>query len=133
MNRKQALIAAALTLLGSSAFAGGEFDPLTGFGNVQSTVTRAEVRAQVAQARTDGNLSGTRDDRLFDTAIAGSSLSRAEVRAELARARAEGGNDSFDVGMNYAQAPKSPSTLTRQQVREETRLARSSRRTANGS
>lgn len=133
MIRTHHIAAAALALLGTSAFAGGEFDPLTGFGPVQSTVSRADVRAQVAEARSAGTLGGTREDRMFDAAVAGSSLSRAEVRTELARARAEGSNDSFDVGTNYAQAPKTPSTLTREQVREETRLARGVRRGVQGS
>src|SRR5690349_18091975 len=58
MNRNQLFAAAALAVLGTtSAFAGGEFDPMTGFGNVgQSTVSRAEVRAEYFRARDGGEM-----------------------------------------------------------------------------
>ena len=125
MNRKQIIAAAALALLGaSSAFAGGEFDPLTGFPEAgHSTTTRAQVLADVAAARAAGTLNVDRDNRLFADNAVQSGLTRAEVRAELARARADGSIVDFDTGLQYAQAPKASSTLTREQVREEARLA----------
>jgi hypothetical protein len=56
-------------------------------------------------------------------ASASAGLTRAEVRAEFLRARNEGELVSFDTGLAYAQAPTGRSSLTREQVREETRLA----------
>jgi hypothetical protein len=136
MNRKQLLAAAALAVLGTtSAFAGGEFDPMTGFGPVgQSTLTRAEVRADYIRARDGGEMVS------FDTGTEyaqapkfKSTLTREQVKTEFARARDNGEMVSFDTGTEYAQAPKASSTLSREQVREETRLALKSRRTVEGS
>ena len=136
MNRKQLFAAAALAVLGTtSAFAGGEFDPMTGFGPVgQSTLTREQVKAEFARA--------SKNDEIvrFDAGIAyvqapkvQSTLTRDEVKAEFARARDNGELVSFDTGIEYAQAPKATSTLTREQVREETRLALKNHRVAEGS
>ena len=136
MNRKQLFAAAALAVLGTtSAFAGGEFDPMTGFGPVgQSTLTREQVKAEFARA--------SKNDEIvrFDAGIAyvqapkvQSTLTRDQVKAEFARARDNGELVSFDTGIEYAQAPKATSTLTREQVREETRLALKNHRVAEGS
>lgn len=122
MNRKQIITAAALALLGSTAFAGGEFDPMTGFGNVgQSTVTRTDIRLDTHRVRAtdDVAVSFERGNDFAKAPV--STVSRAQVRTELARARAEDDVVEFDRGFDYAKAPAS--SLTREQVREETRLA----------
>jgi len=122
MNRKQAITAAALALLGTAAFAGGEFDPMTGFGPVgQSTVTRAEVRAETTRARATGD-ELVQYDRGNQFAVApASTVTREQVKAEFARARANDDIVEYDRGNDFAKAPAS--TLTREQVREETRVA----------
>ena len=119
MNSRQIVAAAALALLGSSAFAGGEFDPMTGFGVVSTATPRAAVKAaDVAQVeRFDAGTA------YLQAPKAASSLTRADVRAEYLRARADGELVSFDTGTEYAQAPDTASTLTRAQVRAETATA----------
>ncbi|KQV95164.1 DUF4148 domain-containing protein [Rhizobacter sp. Root1221] len=122
MNTRQAFTAAALALLASSAFAGGEFDPLTGFGPapVKSTPRVAVTQAdRAAVERFDAGTAYAQAPK----ASANAGLTRAEVRAEFLRARNEGELVSFDTGLAYAQAPTRQSSLTREQVREETRLA----------
>jgi len=101
MNTRQAFSAAALALLASSAFAGGEFYREVAQPAPHEATTQAE-RAEAPKA---------------------SGLTRAEVRAEFLRARNAGELVAFDTGMAYAQAPEHPSTLTRAQVLEEARLA----------
>jgi len=122
MNRKQLVAAAAFALLGTSAFAGGEFDPMTGFGPVgQSTVTRAEVRADTLRARATGDDLVEYDRGNEFAKVPASTVTREQVKAEFARARASDEIVEFDRGNTFAKAPAS--SLTREQVREETRLA----------
>lgn len=108
MNARHILTAAALALAGTSAFAGGEFDPLTGFGAQAAPANRGVV-AQKAAA---------------PTASAASSvgLTREQVKAEFLKARAEGSIVNFDVGMEYARAPAGASR-DREAVRAEARAA----------
>lgn len=93
MNTKQAITAAVITLLGSAAFAQGEIE-LQHFGaNQTSTVSRAEVRAEVLRAQVSGELTTPLEVRL--AAVPTKSLSvlasadRAQVRAEVMAARAD--------------------------------------------
>ena len=90
MNRKQAIVAAALALAGSAVFAQTE---LQHFGATQpSATTRAEVRNEVLRARAAGEMlvSGEADVAgLFPKAQA-STTSRADVRAAVLKARADG-------------------------------------------
>lgn len=133
MNRNQALAAAALVLFGSSAFAGDEFNPQTGFANdgVGKALTSEQVRAETQAARKNGPLNVTRDDLMFANDKKGPGLTRAEVVAELQRSRAQGEVLGFDQGDFFARN-QVKSTLTREQVREQTRTAlRASRQ--NGS
>jgi hypothetical protein len=126
MTRKTLFAAALLAVAGSSAFAGGEFDPTRDYQLpvTQSTLTRAEVKADVARARASGELfRSDRDDHLFVQNVAGSTLTRAQVKAEVAAAVADGSIDQYDTSTEYARAPVVESTLTRAQVREETRTA----------
>lgn len=119
MTRKTLFAAALLAVAGSSAFAGGEFDPMTGFGVVSTATPRAAVKATAA-APVERFDAGT---AYLQAPKAASTLSRADVRAEYLRARADGELVSFDTGTEYAQAPDSASTLTRAQVRAETETA----------
>ena len=131
MNRKQLIAAAAFALIGTSAFAGGEFDPMTGFGPVgQSTVTRTDIRLDTHRARATNEAPVAFDRGNQFAAAPASTLTRAEVKAEFARARAEDDVVEYDRGNDFAKAPAT--TLTREQVREETRLALRGR-TARGS
>ena len=125
MTRKNLFAAALLAVAGTSAFAGGEFDPLRNYQlpTVQSTLTRTEVKADVVKARAAGELRSDRDDRLFVANEAGSTLTRAQVKAEVTAAIADGSIGDYDTRLAYARAPKVESTLTREQVREETRTA----------
>ncbi len=93
MNRKQALTAAAIALLGSSAaFAQSSEIDLQYFGqNQASTVSRAAVRAEVLAAQAKGDLAipgevlaaavPARANSPFATRV-----TRAQVKAELAGA-----------------------------------------------
>jgi len=119
MNSRQIVAAAALALLGSSAFAGGEFDPMTGFGVVSTAAPRVTVKAADV-AKVERFDAGT---AYLQAPKAASTVTRAEVRAEYLRARNDGELVSFDTGTEYAQAPEAASTLTRAQVRDETTTA----------
>lgn len=120
MNAKQLFTAASLTLLGTAAFAGGEFDPMTGFGAVSTATPRVAAAAPAERATVERFDAGT---AYLQAPVVASSTTRNEVRAEFLRARAEGEIVSFDTGVEYAQAPEGRSTLTREQVRAETRTA----------
>ena len=85
MTRKTLFAAALLAVAGSSAFAGGEFDPTRDYQLpvTQSTLTRAEVKADVARARASGEqIRSDRDAHLIVQNVAGSTLTRAQVREE---------------------------------------------------
>lgn len=136
MNRKPLIAAALLALAATtSAFAGGEYDPLSLYAQpaTASTLTRADVKAELARARAAGELRADHDERLFQRAETGSTRTRAEVKAELAQAIADGSIAEFNTRGQYARAPKVESTLTRQQVREEALTALRSRRSAGES
>lgn len=120
MNAKQLFTAASLALVGTAAFAAGEFDPLTGFGAVSTGTPRVAAAAPADRAAVERFDAGT---AYLQVPASVSSTTRNEVRAEFLRARAEGEIVSFDTGLEYAQAPEGRSTLTREQVRAETRTA----------
>ncbi len=130
MNRKHLLAAALLAVAGSSAFAGGEYDPLNQPAEpaAKSTVTRAQVQAELAAARAAGELRSDRDDRLLPFRNVKSTLTREQVKAEYAAAVADGSIADFDHHRQYTRTPVAASTLTRQQVREETQAALRARR-----
>jgi hypothetical protein len=81
-----ALIALA-SVAATSAFAGND----NNYPDVKvaSTLSRAEVQAQAAQALKDGSLSFT-NDKQYPVLSAASHKTRAEVRAELVAAREAG-------------------------------------------
>lgn len=135
MNTKHVIAAAAIAFLGSStAFAQSSTDDLQHFGASQpSTVSRAEVRAEVQRAMAAGDLVTPSD--VAATAVAtraktpevdavrvaqkpqAAGKTRAEVNAELAQARADGSLtrpsdvNAFDNAV--------ASTRTRDEVRKE--------------
>lgn len=111
MNARHLITAAALTLAGTSAFAGGEFDPLTGFGVQPAAATRSVVAPKAASAPAPAA-----------SAASAIGLTREQVKAEFLKARAEGSIVNFDVGMEYARAPAGPSR-DREAVRAEARAA----------
>lgn len=122
MNTKQAITAAVITLMGSAAFAQAEIE-LQHFGaNQTSTVSRAEVRAEVLRAQGTGELSTPTEVRLAAVPAKSSSTfastDRAQVRAEVIKARADLALPA-EVAMSADKA--AASTRSRQEVREEAR------------
>jgi hypothetical protein len=86
MNTKQLIVTSLLTIAGGAALA----SEATEFPIPPSTLTRAEVRAELARAQASGELLSSAEAEQRPFALAASTLTRAEVRAELARARASG-------------------------------------------
>jgi Domain of unknown function (DUF4148) len=85
-----ASVFAAAGLLSVSSFAdsgNGEFYPVPQYGQNTSTVTRDQVKAELAQAKRDGTLTNlANNDSAYPpapVATAGSGKTRAEVKAEL--------------------------------------------------
>lgn len=116
MNRTQLIAAAVLSLAGSAAFAQSEID-LQYFGqNQTSSVTRSQVRAEVAKARATGEL--TTPNEVVAAAVAPQApvgLTRAQVRAEVLAARA-----TLAVPTEVAMFNQAPvSTRSREAVRAE--------------
>lgn len=103
MNTRHLVAAAALALLGTSAFAGGEFDPLTGFNVPATAKAPAVAKPAAAPASSAG-------------------LTREQVKAEFLKARAEGTIVSYDQGAEFAKAPTGPGR-DREEVRAEARAA----------
>jgi Domain of unknown function (DUF4148) len=81
----------------------GEFYPVQKYGQATSTVTRAEVKAELAQAQRDGSLTNfNNNDAAYPpapVANAGSSKTRAEVKAELMAASPLA--PQYEVDHNY--------------------------------
>ena len=95
MNTRK-LLATSLIALASvaatSAFAGNDSDyPV--LSSSPSSLTRAEVQAEVLQARKDGTLSVENDHNYPVVTAAGPAKTRAEVRAEVAAAAKAGALD----------------------------------------
>jgi len=93
MNTKQAIAAAVITLMCSAAFAQGEIE-LQHFGaNQTSTVSRAEVRAEVLRAQGTGELTTPLEVRLAAVPTKSSSVlasaDRVQIRADVMKARAD--------------------------------------------
>jgi hypothetical protein len=99
------LIAAALAFAGTSAFAGGEFDPMTGF-NLNPTPARAVTTSAAKPA-----------------APASAGLTREQVKAEFLKTRNEDSvADNFERGNDYARAPVGAGR-DREEVRAEARAS----------
>ncbi|HEY0821577.1 MAG TPA: DUF4148 domain-containing protein [Rhizobacter sp.] len=122
MNRKQALTAAAIALFGSSAaFAQNSEIELQHFGaNQASTVSRADVRAEVLQAQAAGELTVPGEVVAAgvparSNGLAATRLTRAQVQSELA------GADLTTPAEVVAWTNPTGSTLSREAVRAEAR------------
>jgi hypothetical protein len=92
-----------------------------------STRSRAEVRAELAQARAAGQLEN-RDESYggFDRSAIASTKSRAEVRAELDEARRAGTLDTRNESYGGLDRTAVASTKTRAEVRAELARAQAS-------
>ena len=90
MNTRH-IAAAVLAFAASSAFAGGEFDPMTGFNlNPAPVATKAAAKTAATPV----------------AAKASTGLTREQVKAEFLASRNEGSvADSFEHGNDYARAP----------------------------
>jgi hypothetical protein len=114
MNTKQLIAAVAVFAAAGSAFAIDGEMPLEQ-KNFVSTKTRAEVTAEVIQARQQGfAVGGNAYEKV--TNVASTGRTRAEVKAELAQAVKQG----YVVGGEaYEPVPAIASTRTRDEVRAE--------------
>ncbi|WP_394778311.1 DUF4148 domain-containing protein [Undibacterium sp.] len=103
MNSKHIIAASLLALVGVGAFAadyqsGGEafasFSIPNSFsGSAVSQKTRAEVKAELAQARAEGQLVSGDAYPFQSEKTAPANLSRAEVKAEAIKSARAGGHD----------------------------------------
>lgn len=98
-----AAIFAAAGLLSVSSFAdGGDLYPATPYGQNTSTLTRAEVRAELLQAKREGYGTNYANDSAYPQTPVASSVSgktRAEVKAELMAAGPRASH--YEVEHNY--------------------------------
>lgn len=125
MNRKPLIALAALTFVGSAAFAQSEIE-LQHFGAAQtSTTSRAEVKAELQRARAAGDLQQPAEVVAANSATKAqpAGLTRAQVRAEVLKARAEGLLGVPDEVLVATFKP-APSTRTRAEVQAEAVAAR---------
>ncbi|HEY9274866.1 MULTISPECIES: DUF4148 domain-containing protein [Achromobacter] len=65
--------------------------------NTESTVTRAQVQQELAQARANGELASSEEGNTTTIFAASGDKSRAQVQKELAAARAQGLTDSSEL------------------------------------
>ncbi|MBO1014187.1 DUF4148 domain-containing protein [Achromobacter sp. SD115] len=65
--------------------------------NTESTVTRAQVQEELAQARANGELVSNEEGSTTTIFAASGDKSRAQVQKELAAARAQGLTDSSEL------------------------------------
>lgn len=124
MTTRTLLVAAALALVGTTSFADEVRDMPT-----PSTLTRAEVRAELQRARADHELDRAESYGavVAPVAIRGSQsmarLSRVEVRRDLASAP----NAATIVGESYGSVVAGESQRSRETVRAEAIAARQHR------
>lgn len=118
MKTKQFIAGLTILTAAGSVLAEAPYPPEEQF---VSTKTRAEVQAEVAQARKDGTLTIS-DANYPPEQHFVSTKTRAEVRAELAQARKDGTLTISDA--NYPPEPHFVSTKTRAEVRAEVAQAR---------
>lgn len=84
-------------LAAGSAFAGDhDYAAVTVPAAASSTVTRAQVKAELAEAQKDGTLLNAGDDSNYPVSVqSGTPKTRAEVRAELMQAQ------KSSLGLDY--------------------------------
>lgn len=121
MQAKTLIASLCLALFSVAGHASGA----TQFATEVSTLSRAEVQAELARANAAGELA-QRDESYGTVNVAnlranGSTLSRAAVVAELQRARADGSLDNTSDTYGSFRATDVASTLTRAEVRAQVR------------
>lgn len=133
MNTKQLIAAAAIALVGSTtAFAQSESE-LQNFGASQtSTLTRAEVRAELLRARATGEAPVVSDLIWFSSPVVATARvtdpTRAQLRAEVVKGLADGSlAQPTEVAMT---ATAAGSARSREEVRAEARASTRSARAA---
>lgn len=98
MNTRK-LLATSLVALASvaatSAFADSYDRETAQLASAPSTLTRAQVRAELVAAEKDGSLAAVTDNNYPVIAPSGTPLTRAEVRADLIKAEKDGTIPSF--------------------------------------
>jgi hypothetical protein len=117
MITKQLLLVISFSVAAGSAFA-QQIEFITPDANFVSVKTRADVIAEIKQAREDGSLDII--DHSYPTlpVVRAIGKTRAEVMAEVEQARADGSLDIIDH--SYPTLPVvGKSALTRKQVRDE--------------
>ena len=128
MNKSSLLLAA---ILGAATFAAqaGELYAPGQYQDPASTLTRAQVKQSVQQARRAGELNHNDVDLPDDQAAVPFGKTRAQTRSEVLAARATGGLEHNDVDLpNVAKG----SVLSRQDVRAEAIASRKLVNTAPG-
>lgn len=119
----------AKTLIASVSLAlfslAGHASDATQFATEASTLSRAEVQAELARANAAGELARPGETygtvTVADLRANGARLSRAAVVAELQRARADGSLDHTGDTYGTFRATELASTLTRAEVRAQVR------------
>lgn len=94
MNTKHLIAALAIAFVGTGAFA----SEATQFTNTPSTLTRAEVKAELARAQAAGELNQASELYGYAQPVIASVRTRAEVRAEAVKAAHEHGFNQYYVG-----------------------------------
>jgi Domain of unknown function (DUF4148) len=94
MNTKHIIAAAAIALMGTGAFA----SEATQFTDTPSTLTRAEVKAELARAQAAGELSQPSALYGYAQPVTASVRTRAEVRAEALQAARDHSFNMLYVG-----------------------------------
>ena len=128
MNKTSILFAALLGAAAVTAQAGELYSPVQ-YQDPASSLTRAQVKQSVLQARKAGELNHDDVDQPDEQAVP-FGKTRAQVKSETLAARATGGLDHNDVDLpNVARG----SVLTRQEVRAEAIASRQLVKKAPGS
>jgi hypothetical protein len=117
-------VIALASVAASSAFAQATYDKAQPDGG---PLSRSEVQAELAQAKAQGFVTSTTNERANPVAYnAGARKSRADVKAELAQAEASGDLETANERLTFV-FEKTPSTRTRADVRAEVIQAKNSR------
>jgi Domain of unknown function (DUF4148) len=130
MNAKILLAGLVTTLAAAGAFANDDFNGEAHYQQPQastSTVSRAQVKAELAQAQSSGLVAY--GDAGYKVPDAVSTKTRAEVKAELAQAQASGEIAYGDAGYKTNHAV---STKSRAEVRAEAIKSQTKEKLANG-
>lgn len=99
MNAKQLIAAVAVFAAAGSVFAAGDLQSFPEQENFVSTKTRAEVHAEIAQARAEGVLAHNEVSTSAPVVAAVSVKTREEVRAEAIRtAKTHKFSVDYDIG-----------------------------------